>query len=393
MKRGKVDEYIAFLKDHGIRLIEISDGVHRAPARRRSCATSSAWRKRVPRALRGRQQGRRRWWSRRTRWVKQIKDELEAGAWKVITEGRESGTVGLYRGSGEIRTGLIDEIETQIDTARLMFEAPQKAQQVWLVKHFGPNVNLGNIPPAGGHLARDHPPGAARRHHADAQRQRLRRPFRCDRWFLVAGRWFQRVVAPSRCRPRQRPATSDRNPRPASDRARLRNPAIVPNPGTAGVGLIHALQPRRRRHHHRRAHLAAAARALLALSASGTSPTAPPRRDARRVPAARSAEQFDGKGVLFPGHRRRPRSRSSLAQDGSPRATTCRRRRTSAPTSSPRTGSTTSPRRVGVPIPRLDALRRRRATPDLAGLPLPAHHQAVVAHRGGRRPRLPPAAS
>jgi hypothetical protein len=81
------------------------------------------------------------------RYRAQIKEELEAGAWKVITEGRESGTVGLYRGSGEIRTGLIDEIESQIDTARLMFEAPQKAQQVWLIKHFGPNVNLGNIPP------------------------------------------------------------------------------------------------------------------------------------------------------------------------------------------------------------------------------------------------------
>ncbi len=81
------------------------------------------------------------------RWVKQIKEELQAGAWKVITEGRESGTVGLYRGSGEIRTGLIEEIEIQIDTSRLMFEAPQKAQQVWLIKHFGPNVNLGNIAP------------------------------------------------------------------------------------------------------------------------------------------------------------------------------------------------------------------------------------------------------
>jgi phosphosulfolactate synthase len=83
-----------------------------------------------------------------SRWVKQIKNELEAGAWKVITEGRESGTVGLYRGSGEIRTGLIDEIESQIDTTRLMFETPQKVQQVWFIKHFGLNVNLGNIPPS-----------------------------------------------------------------------------------------------------------------------------------------------------------------------------------------------------------------------------------------------------
>ena len=81
------------------------------------------------------------------RWVKQIKEELSAGAWKVITEGRESGTVGLYRESGEIRHGLIEEIEVQIDSTRLIFEAPQKAQQVWFIKHFGCNVNLGNIPP------------------------------------------------------------------------------------------------------------------------------------------------------------------------------------------------------------------------------------------------------
>jgi phosphosulfolactate synthase len=79
--------------------------------------------------------------------VQQIRAELEAGAWKVVTEGRESGTVGLYRQSGEIRTGLIEEMEVQIDTSRLIFEAPQKAQQVWLVKHFGCNVNLGNIAP------------------------------------------------------------------------------------------------------------------------------------------------------------------------------------------------------------------------------------------------------
>lgn len=82
-----------------------------------------------------------------SRWVKGIKDELAAGAWKVVAEGRESGTVGLYRGSGEIRTGLIEEIENEIDATRILFEAPQKAQQVWLIQHFGLNVNLGNIPP------------------------------------------------------------------------------------------------------------------------------------------------------------------------------------------------------------------------------------------------------
>jgi phosphosulfolactate synthase len=79
------------------------------------------------------------------RWVELIESDLEAGAWKVICEARESGTVGLYFGTGEVRSGLIDEIVAKIDHADLIFEAPQKAQQVWLVKKFGSEVNVGNI--------------------------------------------------------------------------------------------------------------------------------------------------------------------------------------------------------------------------------------------------------
>ena len=80
------------------------------------------------------------------RWVELIEDELRAGAWKVITEARETGTAGIFRGDGEVRMGLIDEIVHAIDPNRLLFEAPQKAQQVWFIRKFGPNVNLGNIP-------------------------------------------------------------------------------------------------------------------------------------------------------------------------------------------------------------------------------------------------------
>ena len=82
------------------------------------------------------------------RWVEQIGEELEAGAWKVIAEARESGSVGIYRHDGEVRQGLIDEIAHAIDPSRLVFEAPRKEQQVWFLKRFGPNVNLGNITPA-----------------------------------------------------------------------------------------------------------------------------------------------------------------------------------------------------------------------------------------------------
>ena len=80
-------------------------------------------------------------------WVEWIKEELAAGAWKVITEGREGGTAGIYRPTGEMRTGLVDEIAHEVDIADLIFEAPTKGSQAWFVKHFGPDVNLGNIPP------------------------------------------------------------------------------------------------------------------------------------------------------------------------------------------------------------------------------------------------------
>jgi phosphosulfolactate synthase len=81
------------------------------------------------------------------RWVEQIQSELAAGAWKVIAEARESGNVGLYRADGEVRMGLVDEIAHEVDPGRLVFEAPRKEQQVWFLKRFGPEVNLGNIPP------------------------------------------------------------------------------------------------------------------------------------------------------------------------------------------------------------------------------------------------------
>jgi len=81
------------------------------------------------------------------RWVKAIKAELAAGADKVILEGRESGSAGMYRGSGEIRMGLIQEIlDAGISPDQLLFEAPQKHQQVWFIETIGPEVNLANIP-------------------------------------------------------------------------------------------------------------------------------------------------------------------------------------------------------------------------------------------------------
>ncbi|MFW5759567.1 MAG: phosphosulfolactate synthase [Cyclobacteriaceae bacterium] len=81
------------------------------------------------------------------KWIKQMQDELDAGSWKVIGEAREGGTVGLFRSSGEVRSGLVEEILTKIPFEKIIWEAPQKEQQVWFIKLLGANVNLGNIAP------------------------------------------------------------------------------------------------------------------------------------------------------------------------------------------------------------------------------------------------------
>ena len=75
------------------------------------------------------------------KWIKLMQEELDAGAWKV------SGNVGLFRSTGEVRSGLVEEILTKIPFEKIIWEAPQKSQQVWFIKLLGSNVNLGNIAP------------------------------------------------------------------------------------------------------------------------------------------------------------------------------------------------------------------------------------------------------
>lgn len=81
------------------------------------------------------------------KWIELMQKELDAGAWKVIGEARESGNVGLFRSSGEVRSGLVQEILTKIPFEKIIWEAPQKEQQVYFIKLMGANVNLGNIAP------------------------------------------------------------------------------------------------------------------------------------------------------------------------------------------------------------------------------------------------------
>jgi phosphosulfolactate synthase len=81
------------------------------------------------------------------KWIELMKAELEAGSSYVIAEAREAGNVGIYRGSGEVREGLVQEILTQISGEKIIWEAPQKAQQLYFLELLGCNANLGNIAP------------------------------------------------------------------------------------------------------------------------------------------------------------------------------------------------------------------------------------------------------
>lgn len=81
-------------------------------------------------------------------WIEMMEKEIQAGVWKVIAEARESGTVGVFRGTGEVRSGLVAEIIRKIPLEKIIWEAPQKAQQVWFIKLYGANINLGNIAPS-----------------------------------------------------------------------------------------------------------------------------------------------------------------------------------------------------------------------------------------------------
>jgi len=82
------------------------------------------------------------------RWIELMKAELNAGSEYVIAEAREAGNVGIYRGTGEVREGLVQEILTRIPEEKIIWEAPQKAQQLYFIELLGCNVNLGNIAPS-----------------------------------------------------------------------------------------------------------------------------------------------------------------------------------------------------------------------------------------------------
>ncbi|HXY85964.1 MAG TPA: phosphosulfolactate synthase [Gaiellaceae bacterium] len=143
--RGKLDEFKRWLRDQRFSHVEISDGTLEIPRDRKLELIAEFAEEFTVLSEVGSKDADVVYAP--YQWVEWIKEELAAGAWKVITEGREGGTAGIYRPTGEMRTGLVDEIVHEVPVGELIFEAPTKASQAWFVKQFGPDINLGNIPP------------------------------------------------------------------------------------------------------------------------------------------------------------------------------------------------------------------------------------------------------
>jgi phosphosulfolactate synthase len=142
----RIDELCGWLDQLGIDRIEVSSGaVSMPPADKARLITRLADRYTVYGEVGEKDPGAL---MAPYRWVQLIRQALDAGAAMVVCEGRATGTAGLYRPDGEARTGLIDEIVHEVDRSKLIFEAPRKHQQVWLIERYGADVNLGNVPPA-----------------------------------------------------------------------------------------------------------------------------------------------------------------------------------------------------------------------------------------------------
>jgi phosphosulfolactate synthase len=143
--RGKLDEYREWLAHNRFSHVEISDGTIEIPHERKLELIAELSKDFVVMSEVGSKSSEVVYAP--YQWVEWMRDELDAGAWKVITEAREGGTAGIFRPTGEMRTGLIDEIVHGIELGDIVFEAPTEASQAWFVSKFGPEVNLGNIPP------------------------------------------------------------------------------------------------------------------------------------------------------------------------------------------------------------------------------------------------------
>jgi len=143
--KDRLDEYKQWLKRLGLQHVEISDGTVEIPRERKLELIADFARDFTVLSEVGSKDSSVEYTA--DQWVQWLQEDLEAGAWKVITEARESGTAGIFDSAGGMRTDLIGEIALTVGPANVIFEAPTKAAQVWFIKQFGVSVNLGNIPP------------------------------------------------------------------------------------------------------------------------------------------------------------------------------------------------------------------------------------------------------
>jgi phosphosulfolactate synthase len=144
--RGQFEDYIKVCKDFGVSYMEVSDGSITIPHEEKCGYIEKLSKHGVVLSEVGSKDAA-------TiippyKWIELMKAELNAGSAYVIAEAREAGNVGIYRGTGEVREGLVQEILTQIPAEHIIWEAPQKAQQLYFLQLIGCNVNLGNIAPA-----------------------------------------------------------------------------------------------------------------------------------------------------------------------------------------------------------------------------------------------------
>jgi phosphosulfolactate synthase len=143
--RGKIDEYKQWLSDHGLTHVEISDGTVDIPRERKLELIEDFARDFTVLSEVGSKDSSVEF--EPEEWTRWLREELEVGAWKVITEAREGASAGIFTNSGEMRTDIVGEIAQAVPLQDVIFEAPTKSSQAWFIKAYGPEVNLGNIPP------------------------------------------------------------------------------------------------------------------------------------------------------------------------------------------------------------------------------------------------------
>ncbi len=143
--RNQFEDYINVCKEFGIRYMEVSDGSISIPHAEKCGYIEKLTKHGIVLSEVGSKDAAHI--IPPYKWIELMKAELEAGSTYVIAEAREAGNVGIYRGTGEVREGLVQEILTQIPEEKILWEAPQKAQQLYFLELIGCNVNLGNIAP------------------------------------------------------------------------------------------------------------------------------------------------------------------------------------------------------------------------------------------------------